>query len=740
MLDTAFLLIVHMLLSAADLLFLPIEYDVSHIAALASPIICLGYVAIGWKCGATVGMRICGAKIVREDGGNPDFRTVILRFIGFILACLPIKMGLLPIIFDSRRQGWHDRIASTLVVKSSFPLTDNSISELPKRSLALPTSQPIVPDFSIPWRGSWLALPLYIALGIAMTWPIAAHLSSKVMGYGRDPYIFIWNYWWFKHAIDSHISPLHTNMIFFPRDVSLSLHTMQWFNCLLAYPMQRFMNLIAVYNTLNIVSVTLSAFCGYWMIASIVKKWLPALVVGIACGFAPYFSAHLMGHPNLVGAEFIYLYFLCAYAFLVSQKARYAVWSGLWMALSGLCDLQYFAFCFLVGAMIFIALWLTCERPDRNGMKRRILLLAGSWLVAGVLLAPVEISAVQGISSGTQDRSAVGGVGSFRADLKDWMPNFEHFGQLGSDKYRVSGDIERTVRPGYVLLILAAIGAYWRGKSRFRFWALLILFFVILASGPYLTIYGNQFSLFSYLALGFPGSGFDLIWKTQPLWNMATMLMGDPLGISKIDPPIVMPYSWLPQVLPLLKPLRVPARYGVIDLALVSILAAFGMQFLLGIAKRLYGRLGQAALSLAVLTALVADFWMAPFVYFTPLRTDYLKSIKHDGAVIEIPCQGNEYSAYYQTVHHDPLFRSFISRAPHGAVDFVRQNIVFGDIAADNQPSPRYRADFEKLRALGARYAIVRTSEKSVLMAKMPSVSLIYSDPEAKIYRIDPLK
>jgi hypothetical protein len=131
---------------------------------------------------------------------------------------------------------------------------------------------------------------------------------------------------------------------------------------------------------------------------------------------------------------------------------------------------------------------------------------------------------------------------------------------------------------------------------------------------------------------------------------------------------------------------------------------------------------------------------MAPFVYFTPLRTDYLKSIKHDGAVIEIPCQGNEYSAYYQTVHHDPLFRSFISRAPHGAVDFVRQNIVFGDIAADNQPSPRYRADFEKLRALGARYAIVRTSEKSVLMAKMPSVSLIYSDPEAKIYRIDPLK
>ena len=71
-----------------------------------------------WKFrGATPGKMAIGAKIVdARTGGVPSTGTLVLRFVAYIVSMLPFFLGFLWIAFDKRKQGFHDKIAKTVVV------------------------------------------------------------------------------------------------------------------------------------------------------------------------------------------------------------------------------------------------------------------------------------------------------------------------------------------------------------------------------------------------------------------------------------------------------------------------------------------------------------------------------------------------------------------------------------------------------------------------------------------------
>ncbi len=68
--------------------------------------------------GQTVGMRALNIKVVRTDGTYLDLVGAFLRYIGLIIACIPLFIGVLWVIFDGQKQGWHDKIAGTYVVRA----------------------------------------------------------------------------------------------------------------------------------------------------------------------------------------------------------------------------------------------------------------------------------------------------------------------------------------------------------------------------------------------------------------------------------------------------------------------------------------------------------------------------------------------------------------------------------------------------------------------------------------------
>jgi uncharacterized RDD family membrane protein YckC len=68
---------------------------------------------------ATPGKMILGMKIVdAKTGDKPGTRQYILRYLGYYVSTIPLLLGLIWVGFDDRKQGWHDKIAGTVVVKS----------------------------------------------------------------------------------------------------------------------------------------------------------------------------------------------------------------------------------------------------------------------------------------------------------------------------------------------------------------------------------------------------------------------------------------------------------------------------------------------------------------------------------------------------------------------------------------------------------------------------------------------
>jgi uncharacterized RDD family membrane protein YckC len=70
--------------------------------------------------GATPGKLAVGVKIVdARTGKAPSTRRLVLRLLCYLLSALPFYLGFLWIALDRRKQGWHDKIAGTVVVQET---------------------------------------------------------------------------------------------------------------------------------------------------------------------------------------------------------------------------------------------------------------------------------------------------------------------------------------------------------------------------------------------------------------------------------------------------------------------------------------------------------------------------------------------------------------------------------------------------------------------------------------------
>lgn len=68
--------------------------------------------------GQTLGKMAVGIKVVDAAGSVPGLGPAALREVpGKIVSSIAIFLGFLWIIWDGRKQGWHDKIASTYVVR-----------------------------------------------------------------------------------------------------------------------------------------------------------------------------------------------------------------------------------------------------------------------------------------------------------------------------------------------------------------------------------------------------------------------------------------------------------------------------------------------------------------------------------------------------------------------------------------------------------------------------------------------
>ena len=69
-----------------------------------------------WR-GQTPGKMAAGIKIIRTDSSPITWKYAFLRCAGYIVSALTVLIGFIWVAFDSHKQGLHDKVADTYVVK-----------------------------------------------------------------------------------------------------------------------------------------------------------------------------------------------------------------------------------------------------------------------------------------------------------------------------------------------------------------------------------------------------------------------------------------------------------------------------------------------------------------------------------------------------------------------------------------------------------------------------------------------
>ncbi|GGF74172.1 RDD family protein [Alteromonas lipolytica] len=68
---------------------------------------------------ATPGKLLTHTTIVDANTGEkPTPKQFLIRYVGYYLAMLPLFLGIIWVGVDKRKQGWHDKLAQTVVIKS----------------------------------------------------------------------------------------------------------------------------------------------------------------------------------------------------------------------------------------------------------------------------------------------------------------------------------------------------------------------------------------------------------------------------------------------------------------------------------------------------------------------------------------------------------------------------------------------------------------------------------------------
>jgi hypothetical protein len=477
----------------------------------------------------------------------------------------------------------------------------------------------------------------FVVLAGVHTWPLAAHLSTRIPHDPGDPVLNTWIIWWNAQAV-----PLTERWwsapIFFPLPDALALSEhLAGLSPLTTPIVLAGGRPLAAYNVALIASFALSAFFAYLLVLRLTSSRLAAICAGLAYGFSPYRAGQL-AHLQVLTSQWMPLTLLalhgCASRGQVlnchffqglapgseleksgnsrsdPRIAWLAVFGGAWL-LQAMSNGYYLLF-----LPVLIVLWLAWfvdwRRSPRTGVA-----IAAAWLVASLPLIPVLLR-YRDIHESLALSRRLDEIRHFSATLSSFVQASPmlRFWSPGSPK----GD-EDYLFPGVTVVVVIAAGVVAaivrrRGDRAFIFYAAAACLMWMLAFGP-----------------AAPDDGVRAVLRPYTLlWH-----------------------------LPGFEGLRVPARFAMLATLCASVACGLAIAAL---APRRPGP--RAAVGALIVAGLVADGWMRPMPLF-PHPSRFPLPDAPNTAVVELPTDDPfvSVSAMYRSMdHRRPLVSGYSGHVP----------------------------------------------------------------------------
>jgi hypothetical protein len=485
-----------------------------------------------------------------------------------------------------------------------------------------------------------VAVGAYTVLALLATYPLVLE-AGRAIPPGGDSWVYYWNLWWVKDSLlEKHVNPYFAPDLYFPYGATLYLHALNLLASILALPVTVTLGIPAAFNFLVLLSFVLSGYGTYRLVlfataptnpepgASERDMQLAAFVAGSAFAFCSYRYVHLIGHLDLLSTQWLPLFVLFLLKTRDGGGTRNVVLAATFLAAAIWTSPYYVLFLLVVVAYVLVELVMRLRRRA----IRPVLRIAMVGIIFTILVSPVLVPML--MVGRTEGRSVnpSSDVDRFSADLLAFIvpsPIHPIWQDIVAPIYqtitRPGGNLEIVAFVGFVPLLLGIAGL-WQSRTMRTFWLPLTMLFAALALGPVVYIAGRSI---------LPQMSFLMPYRLLTL----------------------MPYGDIP---------RVPARFVIMTILCLSVIAACGARMLL---QRF--RPGARLTIAALLTLLaVGENAAVPIAMMYPNAPAFFEQIRNDprrAAVLEVPIPDDPATLpvrmLYQTIHQKPIYGGYLSRA-----------------------------------------------------------------------------
>ena len=77
-----------------------------------------------WICATPGKLALRMAVVDAKTGQRASLVQYIIRYLAYAVSLLPLCLGFFAVLWDKRKQGWHDKIAGTVVIVNENRKTD----------------------------------------------------------------------------------------------------------------------------------------------------------------------------------------------------------------------------------------------------------------------------------------------------------------------------------------------------------------------------------------------------------------------------------------------------------------------------------------------------------------------------------------------------------------------------------------------------------------------------------------
>ena len=533
------------------------------------------------------------------------------------------------------------------------------------------------------------------ALIIFMTWPTFYHVFETDTFWlptsGEDVWFELWEGWYGGQIIRGKADLFYTDLLFYPQGASLAFHQYTLPHMLAYVLLRALLPISNAYNFAFLLTLFANALATYVCANYFIKdKWIclfAAAIVGISVALRYKSDAQFWTYYTIP----LSIYFL--HRAIVEGKWLCAVFCGLAVGLT-----VYVGFYVLVCLVLSVAIYgLYLAWPRLR--DRRFWMLAILAAFACALISAPRLT--QMLSDGEQVDAVLAYRSNWQNRSKDVLDFIRH--------PALTRDVLEVGYLGFVPAILVGIGlASAAYRRRMLIWLLILLVFLVLRAGTFLTIAGVEF------------------------------------------PDILLPKHYLNYLLPAIFRGFTGNHHWVLGALLpLAILSCFGLLSLLGsltATKRI-------AVALAFLALLCLEYYYGPFSGFTVDRArvaflDWLETEDEDSiGLINLPMNtvvARRYYNFIQMLSGYPQVEGALNRVLPEAYAYINGNHLLrawkrGD-GAHCLPSNRdaFESALNQLLADGFTHVIMHddmyaTRWEAHSFAGLPAA---YADDYVSIYRL----